>query len=296
LIVSVIIDSLEVVVRPARWYTATHQKKVHARAACKAVARDAMIAPSLPRASIADSVGSARRRISAAAVGAIIGGALGAVLGNQYAAHNRWFCPPNPGGFGCAIQARLFQSLSHHRRARRRRSRPHRRSGVTLVSPIVRDTRRKKMPNILSYSLVLATLGFRLEAQAPIRLRGPVDSVVLVRTSVPGWPCPKCPPVHVALRREVNGATVLEAFRRKADSLGFYALPADVMGAGFCRVVRSDDLMATLHIYHSDGQWSVRGYHHCRDRSPEQTGLLVLEALVDSLSAVPQRTPPPRTR
>jgi hypothetical protein len=89
----------------------------------------------------------------------------------------------------------------------------------------------------------------------------------------------------------MNGATVLEAFRRKADSLRFYSLPADVMGATFCRVVRSDDLLATLRIYHSDGQWSVRGYHHCRDRSPEQAGLLALEALVDSLAAVPKRRP-----
>jgi hypothetical protein len=138
------------------------------------------------------------------------------------------------------------------------------------------------MPKRLWCSFVLVLLGWRLEAQGSMRPRGPIDSVVLVRK--PGWPCPMCPPVHVALRRDVFGATVLAAFKQKADSVGFYALPAGIMGASFCRVVRSDDLMATLSIYHPDGQWSVNGYHHCRDSSPEQRGLFALEKLVDSLA------------
>jgi len=148
------------------------------------------------------------------------------------------------------------------------------------------------MPPRLWYSLVLVLFGCRrLEAQSPMRPLGPIDSIVLVRTQVPGWPCPKCPAERVTLRRDLIDTTVLAAFRRKADSVGFYALPANVMGASFCRVVRSDDLLATLSIHHRDGLWSVRGYHHCRDRSPEQTGLLALEALVDSLAAFPQRRP-----
>jgi len=87
------------------------------------------------------------------------------------------------------------------------------------------------------------------------------------------------------------GAAALAVFQTKADSIQFYALPANVMGASFCRVVRSDDLMATLTIYHADGHWSVRGYHHCRDVSAQQTALLTLEAMVDSLAALPRRRP-----
>lgn len=141
------------------------------------------------------------------------------------------------------------------------------------------------------YALVLLLFGYPLNAQPATRPRGPIDSVVLVRT--PAWrlPCPTCPPAHIVLRRGASDSTALAAFSRKADSLGFYALPANVMGASFCQVVRSDDLLATLSIYHPDGHWSVRGYHHCRDRSPEQAGLLALESLVDSLAVQPRRPP-----
>jgi len=147
------------------------------------------------------------------------------------------------------------------------------------------------MPRRLWCALVLVVFGCRLEAQQPVRSLAPIDSVVLVRTFVPGWPCPRCPPERVTLRSSETDATVLAAFKLKADSLGFYSLPADIMGASFCRVVRSDDLLATLSIYHPDGRWSVRGYHHCRDSSPERTGLLALEALVDSLAVLPRRRP-----
>jgi hypothetical protein len=148
------------------------------------------------------------------------------------------------------------------------------------------------MPRRFLCSLVLALFGSRLEAQSTVRPVGPIDSIVVVRTQVPGWPCPRCPPTRITLRRDLTDGTVLAAFRQKAESLEFYSLPPDVMGASFCRVVRSDALMATLTIYHPDGLWSVRGYHHCRDRSPEQTGLLALEALVDSVAALQRRRPP----
>jgi hypothetical protein len=138
-------------------------------------------------------------------------------------------------------------------------------------------------------SLVLAAIGCRLSAQSPIQRLGPIDSIVLVRTSA--WPCSTCAPERVTVRREVTDTTALAAFGRKSDSLGFYRLPANVMGASFCRVVKSDALLATLSIHRPDGSWSVRGYHHCRDRSPEQTGLLALEALVDSLAARAPRRP-----
>lgn len=143
------------------------------------------------------------------------------------------------------------------------------------------------MPSRSWYSFVLTLFAWPLAAQSPVRPRAPIDSVVLIRTPVPGWPCPRCPPPHVVLRRDAIASTKLLAFKHMADSIGFYALPPDVMGARFCRVVRSDDLMATLSIFHADGQWSVRGYHHCTDQSREQSGLLALETLVDSLAKLP---------
>jgi len=141
------------------------------------------------------------------------------------------------------------------------------------------------MTKLLGYALVLSLLvGSRLHAQLPARPVGPIDSVVLVRTPVPGWPCPNCPPQRVAIRRgDGLGAASLAQIRAKADSIGFYTLPADVMGASFCRIVRSDGLLATLSIYHPDGRWSVGGYRQYSARSSEQSGLLALEALVDSL-------------
>ena len=141
----------------------------------------------------------------------------------------------------------------------------------------------------LSYSLVLGLFAARLNAQLPNRTHVRIDSVVLVRTPVPGWPCPTCPPARVVLRRDAIDSTTLAAIKQKADSIGFYDLPPNVMGASFCPVVRSDALMATLSIYHPDGRWSVRGYHHCTDRSPQQVGLLALEAMVDGIAGVPRR-------
>ena len=154
----------------------------------------------------------------------------------------------------------------------------------------------RRMTSLLGYALVLWLLvGYRLHAQQPARPVGPIDSVVLVRTFVPGWPCPNCPPQHVAIRRgDAGGVAGLAAIGAKADSIGFYALPAEIMGASFCRIVRSDDLLATLSIHHPDGRWSVRGYRHCAARSSEQAGLLALEALVDSLVVRPQRRSPER--
>ena len=141
------------------------------------------------------------------------------------------------------------------------------------------------------YLLALLLFTSPLAAQSAGKPRTPIDSVVLIRTPVPGWACPRCPPSHVVLRRDALPAKTLLRFGRKADRVGFYMLPADVMGAPFCRVVRSDDLMATLSIFHADGQWSVRGYHHCAQRSREQSGLLALEALVDSLVGPPPGRP-----
>jgi hypothetical protein len=150
------------------------------------------------------------------------------------------------------------------------------------------------MTKLFRYPLVLCLLvGSRLHAQPPARPVGPIDSVVLVRTSVPGWPCLNCPPERVAIRRGDRVSTAsLAQIRAKADSIGFYTLPADVMGASFCRIVRSDGLLATLSIYHADGRWSVGGYRHCSAPSSEQAGLLAMEALVDSLVIRPQRRPP----
>jgi hypothetical protein len=135
----------------------------------------------------------------------------------------------------------------------------------------------------LRLSLLLALFGIQAGAQSPAPRAGPIDSVVLVR--IPAWPCSTCAPERVTLGRNVTDTVKLAAFGREADSLGFYRFPTDFAGSSFCRVVRSDALMATLSIYHRDGWWSVRGYHGCRDRSPEQAGLLVLEAMVDSLAA-----------
>jgi len=145
------------------------------------------------------------------------------------------------------------------------------------------------MQSRLCGSFVLALFAGPLSAQSPIQSLGPIDSIALVRKPV--WPCPTCAPERVTLRRGSTDTTALAAFERKADSLGFYRLPANVMGASFCRVVSSDAPLATLSMYHRDGRWSVSGYHHCIDRSPEQAGLLTLEALVDSLDAAARRRP-----
>jgi len=136
---------------------------------------------------------------------------------------------------------------------------------------------------------VLALFAGRLGAQPAPQSLGPVDSIALVRK--PMWWCRKgpCPPERVTLRRGAIDTSVLASFERKAVSLGFYGLPAMVWGASFCRVIMSDAEMTTLSIYHREGQWSVRGYHHCSDRSPELTGLFTLELLVDSLGGTPRR-------
>ena len=99
---------------------------------------------------------------------------------------------------------------------------------------------RRRMTSRLSYSLGLALCAGRLNAQLPKRVHTSIDSVVLVRTAVPGWPCPTCPPTRVVLRRDAIDSTTLAAFKQKADSIGFDDLPANVMGVSFCRVVRSD--------------------------------------------------------
>ena len=109
---------------------------------------------------------------------------------------------------------------------------------------------------------------------------------MLVRTCS-GLAVGGCPP-PVTLRRNTIGTTALAAFKRKADSVGFYALPAEVMGASFCRGFRSDAVIARLSIYHTDGSWSVRGYKHC-PASPQKLGLLAMESMVDSLAALPRR-------
>ena len=146
-----------------------------------------------------------------------------------------------------------------------------------------------------SITLVLVLLGRGLDAQPPTRPVGPVDSIVLVRTFVPGWPCPECPPQHVAVRRGAAAEGRLAQVALKADSIGFYALPADLLGKSICRTVMSDALMATIAIYHTDGWWSVRGYRHCAERGPVQRALIAIEALVDSIHAAP-RAPDRRER
>jgi hypothetical protein len=60
--------------------------------------------PIVPVAHIAEAARSVRgRRLLGTSLGLALGGALGAIAGNQYAIHNRWFCAPNPGGSGCNV-------------------------------------------------------------------------------------------------------------------------------------------------------------------------------------------------
>ena len=135
-------------------------------------------------------------------------------------------------------------------------------------------------------------------AQAVGSPRGVPDSVVLSRKD--DLCLGGCKPIpDVVLRRTQLPAGVLEMIATRARAAGFYSLPANILGkVDWCQVAMSDSRMSVLAIYHADGFWSVRGYHHClgginythgSPPPPEKQKLVALEALVDSVARASAR-------
>jgi len=139
---------------------------------------------------------------------------------------------------------------------------------------------------VFGLSLSLATMSSAQES-------APVDSIVLKRKHDL---CGGCTPfADIILRRRNVPSWMLDTIDARARSAGVYQLPADILGkVTWCRVAVSDNVMASLSIYHANSVASVRGYRHClgadskaiSDRAVpiEKQRLLEVEALIDSVA------------
>lgn len=133
---------------------------------------------------------------------------------------------------------------------------------------------------------------------------GVVDSVVVTRKSDM---CGQrvCPTLRVSLRRSEFPGGELDTLASKARADGLYRLPPSVLGkTSWCYFAISDNIMASIAIYHREGSWTTRGYRHClgpkgiRTDAPietpvEKRRLVQLEASIDSLAAICSRQSTP---